>query len=221
MSIPTIKPIETHYNGYRFRSRLEARWAVFFDVAGISYEYEPEGFELGNGIRYLPDFKTSVGWIEIKPVVEESEAIDRMWQDNAETWLRFAAIVEPLHVLFGTPELPMVEDKKLMSGSFASVFAQIVNDGCSEVNGQSRFESRPFIFQERRDGSVLLWPVPAFEPVEDGHPESFIGLFDGDIAISMVMNPGVTKFHDSKKLKAAYKAARQARFEHGEKPNGR
>jgi len=39
-----IKPIETVYNGYRFRSRLEARWAVFFDAAGIKYEYEPEGY---------------------------------------------------------------------------------------------------------------------------------------------------------------------------------
>ena len=39
-----IKPIETYYNGYRFRSRLEARWAVFFDALGVPYEYEPEGF---------------------------------------------------------------------------------------------------------------------------------------------------------------------------------
>jgi len=51
-----IKPIETHWNGYRFRSRLEARWAVFFDAAGIAFEYEPEGFELGALGRYLPDF---------------------------------------------------------------------------------------------------------------------------------------------------------------------
>jgi hypothetical protein len=27
-----IKAIETSYKGYRFRSRLEARWAVFFDA---------------------------------------------------------------------------------------------------------------------------------------------------------------------------------------------
>ena len=50
-----IKPIETVYNGYRFRSRLEARWAVFFDEAGIRYEYEPEGFEAVEQ-KYLPDF---------------------------------------------------------------------------------------------------------------------------------------------------------------------
>jgi hypothetical protein len=51
-----IKPIETEYKGYRFRSRLEARWAVFFDALGVRYEYEKEGFELGGGMRYLPDF---------------------------------------------------------------------------------------------------------------------------------------------------------------------
>lgn len=51
-----IKAIETRYNGYRFRSRLEARWAVFFDKCNIRYEYESEGYELPNGEKYLPDF---------------------------------------------------------------------------------------------------------------------------------------------------------------------
>ena len=35
-----IKAIETYYKGYRFRSRLEARWAVFFDAAGINLNTE-------------------------------------------------------------------------------------------------------------------------------------------------------------------------------------
>jgi hypothetical protein len=51
----TIRPIETHYRGYRFRSRLEARWAVFFDYAHVIYQYEVEGFHLPSG-DYLPDF---------------------------------------------------------------------------------------------------------------------------------------------------------------------
>ena len=54
-----IKAIETYYNGYRFRSQLEARWAVFFDAMGIRYLYEYEGFEHDFGdcvMRYLPDF---------------------------------------------------------------------------------------------------------------------------------------------------------------------
>ncbi len=63
----TIKPIETKYNGFRFRSRLEARRAIFFDMIGLKYEYEVEGFEM-NGIRYLPDFyiPSLDRWFEIK-----------------------------------------------------------------------------------------------------------------------------------------------------------
>ena len=62
-----IKPIETVHNGYRFRSRLEARWAVFFDELGIKYEYEPEGFEK-EGYKYLPDFylTDTKTWVEVK-----------------------------------------------------------------------------------------------------------------------------------------------------------
>jgi len=50
-----IQAKPTKYNGYEFRSRLEARWAVFFDAAGIKYHYEYQDFMLPSG-RYLPDF---------------------------------------------------------------------------------------------------------------------------------------------------------------------
>ena len=51
-----LKPIQTHYKGYHFRSRTEARWAVAFDELDIQYQYEPEGFDLGQAGYYLPDF---------------------------------------------------------------------------------------------------------------------------------------------------------------------
>lgn len=51
-----MKAIETEYNGLKFRSRLEARWAIAFDAMNLEYEYEPEGYELENGEKYLPDF---------------------------------------------------------------------------------------------------------------------------------------------------------------------
>jgi len=62
-----ITPIETQYRGYRFRSRLEARWAVYFDAVGIKWEYEPQGFDLG-GEWYLPDFwlPQVQMWAEVK-----------------------------------------------------------------------------------------------------------------------------------------------------------
>jgi hypothetical protein len=75
-----LKAIETVYNGYRFRSRLEARWAVFFDTLGIRYEYEKEGYDL-DGVWYLPDFwlPELKRWIEIKgqePTEEEIKKVD-------------------------------------------------------------------------------------------------------------------------------------------------
>ncbi|ABS14497.1 MULTISPECIES: hypothetical protein [Brucella] len=62
-----MNAIQTEYNGYKFRSRTEARWAVFFAGLGIKYEYEKEGFKLNSG-PYLPDFwlpKYQM-WVEIK-----------------------------------------------------------------------------------------------------------------------------------------------------------
>jgi len=59
--------IQTQYAGCFFRSRLEARWAVFFDTLGINWEYEPEGYKLKSG-NYLPDFwlPDQDCWFEVK-----------------------------------------------------------------------------------------------------------------------------------------------------------
>lgn len=48
-------PIDTEYKGLYFRSRLEARWAVFFDAIKWKWEYEFQDYVLPSG-RYLPDF---------------------------------------------------------------------------------------------------------------------------------------------------------------------
>jgi hypothetical protein len=73
-----LKVIETRHNGYHFKSRLEARWSIFLDHLGITWEYEKEGFVV-NGTCYLPDFWIHYNpwdsqvqgwgfWLEIKPV---------------------------------------------------------------------------------------------------------------------------------------------------------
>jgi hypothetical protein len=67
----SIVPIQTRYKGYNFRSRLEARWAVYFDTLGIKWEYEVEGYDV-NGRWYLPDFwlPDFEVFVEIKPTKE-------------------------------------------------------------------------------------------------------------------------------------------------------
>lgn len=49
-----IKSHPTYYKGIRFRSRLEARWAAFFDVIGWKWEYEPLDI-----CGWTPDFQVS------------------------------------------------------------------------------------------------------------------------------------------------------------------
>lgn len=62
----TVKP--TTYADIHFRSRLEARWAVFFDELGIAWQYEIDQFDDGVTFYtpdfYLPDLDC---FVEIKP----------------------------------------------------------------------------------------------------------------------------------------------------------
>lgn len=77
----TIKAIPTLYSGTLFRSRLEARWAAFFDLAGWQWDYEP--FDLDG---WAPDLKIktvdhSEFLCEIKPI-----SISSHWKSLADAF---------------------------------------------------------------------------------------------------------------------------------------
>jgi hypothetical protein len=77
-----IKAIETKYAGYKFRSRLEARWAVFFDTLELDWEYEPQGYVVPTSrgkIKYLPDFwlEGPGQWAEVKGYLD-AESMPRL-----------------------------------------------------------------------------------------------------------------------------------------------
>lgn len=74
-----MQALETSYHGYRFRSRLEARWAVVFDALDVRYEYEKEGFHFPGVGNYLPDFwlPESQTWIEIKGQAPTDQEIEK------------------------------------------------------------------------------------------------------------------------------------------------
>lgn len=73
-----IKALDTELWGYKFRSRLEARWAVFFDRMGIEWQYELQGFMLPSG-PYLPDFFLPQWglWFEVKGKSADEEERQR------------------------------------------------------------------------------------------------------------------------------------------------
>ena len=65
----TMKAINTWYKGRLYRSRLEARWAAFFDLCGWQFEYEPIDLD-----GWFPDFAVygkdgKPTYIEVKPVM--------------------------------------------------------------------------------------------------------------------------------------------------------
>jgi len=185
-----IKPIETFYNGYRFRSRLEARWAVFFDEIGAKYEYEPEGFCINENIYYLPDFLLIAGK-----------------NAGGRTPERFYVEVK------GTP----TEEDGIKCSSFSEHFPLLIVGDIPFMHGDY-YPSIFGLFNIDDEGYRVGCIRDSFNYIDgDSYPcllcaskNGGIGLYGPDWCFT-TDNPA-----DDEKTFNAYNKARQARFEHGE-----
>ncbi len=74
-----MRALEATYKDQRFRSRLEAKWCIFWDALAVRWEYEPEALEL-DGFAYIPDFwlPDYKVWVEIKGTIHNDEAGGQM-----------------------------------------------------------------------------------------------------------------------------------------------
>ena len=198
-----IKAIQTYYKGYKFRSRLEARWAVFFDELGIRYEYEPEGIKLSDGTVYLPDFYLpdfhvffEVKAKHILETKEEQEAIKKI-KDGAYTdsWAGL--------ICFGDPK-----DNRLR------LFCQETDE-----EGGGSFEAEcHFVYSELKE-KLYLW-------IPDSRDRYLFASFDsyGDeipaINIPQFVELGIAfqGLQEPDRWERAAIKARQARFEYSETP---
>ena len=182
-----MKPIETKYKGYKFRSRLEARWAVFFDSLGLDWEYEKEGFDLGNGLYYLPDFylPNLAGrkvWIEVKP--------DVPYYKDANKVLAFQEMIFPTEIIFVAIKDPM--------------------DGVLIALSQSdrRYDFAISIIGSLDGNQVVL---AFFEGPESDSATLVHSGGHERISLERFEEIGASDF-----VKTAREAARSARFEHGQ-----
>lgn len=77
--VERIAAIPTVWNGIKYRSRTEARWAVFFQELNITARYEGEYFKLSNGTNYLPDFYLPEFdvFLEVKP--DSDDLVTEEW----------------------------------------------------------------------------------------------------------------------------------------------
>lgn len=67
MADPPLHGIPTLYRDVQYRSRLEARWAAFFDLLGWKHQYEP--FDLAGWVPDFLLFSAPKILVEVKPVV--------------------------------------------------------------------------------------------------------------------------------------------------------
>jgi hypothetical protein len=110
MDLSSMKIIETNYDGHRFRSRTEARWAVFFKTAGIQYEYEKEGVVV-DGKPYLPDFWLNEMklWMEIKgtrPTPDEHKLCELLAVESGYGVMLAVGAPKPEGQIFWFPTRP-------------------------------------------------------------------------------------------------------------------
>lgn len=76
--------IATTYRDFEFRSRLEAKWAAFFDLCGWKWSYEP--IDLGG---WIPDFALGERptLVEIKPffrIDQYTEAMEKIERSGCQ-----------------------------------------------------------------------------------------------------------------------------------------
>jgi hypothetical protein len=239
-----IKAIETRYKGYRFRSRLEARWAVFFDALGVKWTYESQGFELSNGEKYLPDFwLPDVGqgcYVEIKPgrelTYEEELKAEALALDSGQFVMVFAGDPWP-----GEHFITQFARKRLLEKDYADCVALAI-----ERNNPWLFRSLFFAWQGFMDLHDVL--SEAKRRIQGGSLEflkaqrvhiiyrkCFCWCKEHGLSFGSTDNESPYEWprcfspvcecdrlqttRDSPEIQAAFRGARGARFEHGETPS--
>ena len=232
-----IRPIETVYNGYRFRSRLEARWAVFFDAAGIKYQYEPEGFEAKGGVMYLPDFYM----LDFDVYVEVKGNRNKVWDDirRMEKLIVWGGKIRRILILSDIPNnydggmwhfpIMLYSEGKYSNTKFGWWF---FHDGCNK-DGQDICEGN-------------ISSADYYPPWEHAYGNSYTShrklTFQAVSDTILRREKGQRAFHDvydvfgcetdieglkqmnydfNKHVFKAFEVARQARFEHGETPKAK
>ena len=233
----TIKAIETQYKGYRGRSRLEARWAVFFDALGVKWEYEKEGFDCGEYGYYLPDFYLPECplWIEVKGQKPTDNEESKAWKvsDGPDTPnLIVGELGAVWHTYYGT-----ADEAFYITVPYTVPLANIIpEDGYSygwlmrcpvckdeythtgkveECDGQDNYKA----WAGRGDAiKINVWCERgcSWTLVFGSHKgNTFVCIENAKKAI---YDPLAAMFGDRPKVDTAINTARAARFEHGETP---
>lgn len=103
--------IPTLYKGTQFRSRLEAKWAAFFDALGWKWEYEPLDLD-----GYIPDF--ILKWkpamlVEVKGATDHNTLREHIRKIDMSGWAGEFMVVGA--VLLESEDDPKIESLGLLA----------------------------------------------------------------------------------------------------------
>lgn len=210
-----IKAIETVYNGYRFRSRLEARWAVFFNAGNIRYEYEPEGYEIKDNTFYLPDFYLPQFDLHVEVKRDTKDGIQEI-KDKCVNAISWGGPIKQILILSEVPEGRSV-DGGLWHFPVLYWKADAVEWGWW-------FFHDLFTDDGGVDGNISRaqyinsdWHIEKTKSIKAVSDN--ILRIKNSISYPMSIEEQIEEQEEwNKETFKAYKAARQARFEHGETP---
>lgn len=156
-----MKAKETIYRGICFRSRLESKWALFLDRAGLSFRYEMENYNTRHGY-YCPDFYLPEAnlWLEVKPFANGRalpEEIEKLEDVVNQAWVPgiivcgfppklnvYVFLPSASHVLFGFDQLlGCLEELEALSLEimFLSAESQARNLSCVNLSAPGVMES--------------------------------------------------------------------------------
>jgi hypothetical protein len=210
-----IAAIETRYAGCRFRSRLEARWAVFFDTLGTKWEYEPQGYVVGpNKTPYLPDFwlpKEKV-WVEVKGSEEQLDVgltVDAAlpWDGLPDTGNEQSEYKIRLLVLGPIGSMKRVLDGTGKTVGYSGPTHSVLTFRKGDLFQGTAYFTRSGLEVQPEGGLVandsghIWW---------DTHRQDWGALVSGG---GYITDPGVEV---DMPVAEAFRSARSARFEHGE-----
>ena len=193
-----MQAIETVYKGYRFRSRTEARWAVFFDTLGVKYTSEPEGYVFKDGTHYLPDF-----YLPNANMFFEVKGLELSKEDKSK--------IDKLIIYSG----------KNVAIGYSDMSFQATSICGEDENGNKT------CFLDGKDGSWLIQCHSCEEYQFIGMTGSWecrgCGYYNGDSGFDQYCSGNWPDSYQWSKpygeVLDAFIKARQARFEHGERPN--
>lgn len=158
------KAIPTRYAGYHFRSRLEARWAVFFDSLGKRWEYEPQGYELPSG-NYLPDFRvedwfSDSEWLEVKGRSPDSKEIALLGELCASTKMWGSFLGEIPNALSVIP----CEARGMVVGSYIPIpFIPPIRDNGTYSQNPGMLQYVPYVDPTRMREALIAARSARFE----------------------------------------------------------